>query len=173
MNRHMKTVCDFCKTEYTLDAVPKAPVKCAVCGNTWVVHPPVRRNSILVFIAALCALLSAVVFAVVAISQHQIKTIREKPLVAEIQSIDTITDDNGVAHFVVAGNVKNRSEQIYGVPGLIVISYGEDDKIIDRQKFLPSATLLDAGAETKFLHVLSVPTQNVKKISVDLEKVGD
>lgn len=170
MNSRMKTVCDFCKTEYTLSNIPKVPVKCAVCGNTWVVQKPVKKNSWLTFIAAICALLAAVVFAIAVVTQHQVKTIREKPLVAEIYEINTIEDDNGVLRFLVNGAVKNRSEQIYGVPNLIIISYDESGKIVDTQKFLPPATLLDSGADAKFLHVLSVPTEKVKKIAVELEK---
>ena len=92
----MKTVCDFCKTEYTLDAVPMGPVKCAVCGHTWVVQRPPRRNSILIFIAALCALLSAVIFAMAVLYMNQVKEIREKPLVAELNDITTDVDENGV-----------------------------------------------------------------------------
>lgn len=173
MNSRMKTVCDFCKTEYTLPEYPKGPVKCAVCGNTWVVHRPAKKNSWLVFIASLCALLAAVVFAVAVVAQHQVKTIREKPLVAEIYEINTIEDDNGVLRFLVNGTVKNRSEQIYGVPNLFIISYDADGNIVDRQKFLPPATLLDSGADAKFLHVLSVPTEKVKKIAVELETVEE
>ena len=95
MNRRMKTVCDFCKTEYSLDAVPKMPVKCAVCGNVWTVQSPVRRNTFLTFIAALCALLAAAVFAIAVIAEHQIKQVQEKPLVAEITEINTVVDEKG------------------------------------------------------------------------------
>ncbi len=170
MNRRMKTVCDFCKTEYSLDAVPKTPVKCAVCGNVWTVQSPVRRNTFLTFVAALCALLAAAVFAIAVIAEHQIKQVQEKPLVAEITEINTVVDEKGENRFVVSGVLHNRSGQIYGAPSLVIVSYDDEDMVLDKQKFLPPATLLDAGANVEFVHVLSVPTDNVKKIGVDLEK---
>ena len=66
----------------------------------------------------------------------------------------------------------NRSDQIYGVPGLIITSYGRDGILVDRQRFMPSATLLDAGAAVEFSHVLSVPIAGVDKIAVELEQTG-
>lgn len=165
----MKTVCNFCKTEYSLDAVPSGPVKCAVCGNTWVVQRLQRRNSVLVFIAALCALLAALIFAVAVLYQHKVKEIQEKPIVAEIIDVKTDTDESGITKFVVTGRVVNRSEQIYGAPGLVIVSYDVNGNVIARQKFLPSATLLDAGSEVKFSHKLSVPLSNVEKIAVELD----
>ncbi len=169
----MKTVCDFCKTEYSLDAVPTGPVKCAVCGHTWTVSRPPRRSPILVFIAALCALLAAIVFAVAVMYQHRITEIREHPLVAELDDVTTTTDENNITRFVISGRVLNRSDQIYGVPGLIVYSYDSNGKIVDRQRFMPSATLLDAGDNVSFSHTLSVPVANVDKISVELEAQGE
>lgn len=172
MNHRMKTTCDFCKTEYTIDGVPNAPVKCAVCGNTWVVPRAPRTRPWLVFIAALCALLAAIVFAVAVIAQNKITEIRENPLIAEIGEITTMTDENGIMRFVVNGRIVNRSDQIYGVPGLVVESYERDGNIVDRQHFMPSATLLDAGASVNFSHVLSVPVAGVETISVKLENNG-
>ncbi len=165
----MKTICNFCKTEYALDKVPSGSVKCAVCGNTWVVQRPQRRNSILVFIAAVCALLSAFIFAIAVLYQHQIKEIQEKPIIAEIVDIKTEADENGIDRFVVSGRVLNRSEQIYGVPGLIITSYDLNGNIVARQRFMPSATLLEAGKDVAFKHALSVPITNVEKIAVELE----
>ena len=169
----MKTVCDFCKTEYSLDAIPTGPVKCAVCGHTWVVPRPQRRNSILVFIAALCALMAACVFAVVVMYKHRVTEIQTHPLIAEIGDITTDVDDSGTMHFVVSGRVVNRSDQIYGVPGLVVISYDANGAVVDKQRFLPPATLLDAGDNAGFMHTLSVPVDNVEKIAVELETQGD
>ena len=169
----MKTVCDFCKTEYSLDAAPIGPVKCAVCGHTWVVQTPQRQNPILVFIAALCALLAAIMFAVVVLYQNQVKEIQEKPLIAELENVTTSIDDNGINHFVISGRVVNRSGQIYGVPELVVTSYDANGNVLDRQRFMPSATLLDAGKSAGFLHTLSVPIENVDKIAVELESQGE
>ncbi len=168
----MKTVCEFCKTEYSLDVVPNGPVKCAICGNTWIVHRPQRRNPMLVFIASMCALLAAIVFAVAVLYQYQVKEIRDNPVIAEISAITTDTDENGVQHFLVSGRVMNRSEQIYGVPSLVIVSYDTKGNVISRQRFMPSATLLDAGTDVKFKHKLSVPIDKVEKIAVELETQG-
>lgn len=172
--RGMKTVCDFCKTEYSLDAAPTGPVKCAVCGHTWTVPRQARRSPILVFIAALCALLAAAVFAFAVMYQHRVTEIQNHPLVAQLDDISIESDEeNGTSQFVVDGRVVNRSSQIYGVPGLVVISYDAAGNIVARQRFLPPATLLDAGASANFRHTLSVPIDNVDKISVELETQGD
>ena len=171
--RGMKTVCDFCKTEYSLDATPTGPVKCAVCGHTWTVPRQVRRSPILVFVAALCALLAAAVFAFAVMYKHRVTEINANPLIAELNDVSIENDDSGAPHFVVNGRVVNRSAQIYGVPGLVVISYDVNGGVVARQRFMPPATLLDAGTSADFTHTLSVPVDNVDKISVELETQGD
>lgn len=164
----MKIVCDFCKTEYSLDKFPTTPVKCAVCGNTWNVQRPARKNAFLVMIAATCALLAAIIFTVVVITHHQIEEIQNQPLVASVTDVSTVSDALGVLHFVVTGTVVNRSDEIYGVPDLVVVSYDASGAVMDRQKFMPSATLLDAGTSVVFSHTLSAPATGVKKIAVEL-----
>lgn len=164
----MKITCNFCKTEYTLDRDPAAPVECAVCGHVWTAPVPKRRNSILVLFASVCALLAAGIFAFVAITSHQAKTKENNPLVAQISGITTVVDAFGAPHFVVTGRVINQSDEIYGVPDLLIISRDDDGNIIAQQKFMPSATLLDAGEHTEFSHTLSAPTTGVKKITVEL-----
>ena len=59
----MKIKCDVCKTEYSMPDVSSGRVRCAVCGNVWHVSRKSGRNSLLVFFAALCALLAATMFA--------------------------------------------------------------------------------------------------------------
>jgi hypothetical protein len=167
----MKIKCDFCKTEYAMEKNPNAPVKCAVCGNVWRVAEPQKKNSWLLFFAALCALLSAIVFTVVAITHHQIKTANRGPLVATVTSVDTATDDNGVQHLVVSGTVENISSEIYGVPELIIVSTDDKGKILAQQKFMPSATLLDAGTSVNFIHTLAQQPFGVKKISAHLAEI--
>ncbi len=169
----MKVVCDFCKTEYSLNKYPTVPVRCAVCGYTWNVRAPARRGAWLTVLAAITALLAAAVFAFVAVSRHQIAQIQKHPLIAVVQRADTITDDAGVEHFVVHGIVQNRSDQIYGVPDLMIISLDANDNVIARQKFMPSATLLDAGASVSFSHTLSTSTTGVNKIDARLVTHGD
>ena len=168
----MKIKCDFCKTEYSVDKIPTTPVKCAVCGHVWGVAQPTRRGAWMVFIAAACALLSAIVFAVAVIVRSRIDNAANKPLVAEISEIKTVTDKDGVPHFVVRGVVVNQTTQIYGVPDLVIVSRDDAGNPVARQKFMPSVPLIDAGATVEFNHTLSAKTDGVKKITVELQ-TGD
>ncbi|MBR4892147.1 MAG: hypothetical protein IKZ34_03140 [Alphaproteobacteria bacterium] len=164
----MKIKCDFCKTEYDIDNMPSTPVKCAICGYTWQVAAAPRKNAWLMFFASLCALLSAIIFTIAVITQHQAKQAAQGPLVASISGITTTTDDSGVTHIVVKGTVTNVSDQIYGVPDLLIVSTDENDKVLTQQKFMPSATLLDSGASVEFNHILAPQPNGVKKISAKL-----
>jgi predicted Zn finger-like uncharacterized protein len=166
----MKTVCDFCKTEYALNSAPIAPVRCALCGHVWTVAPPRRRGAFLTLAAALCALLAAAVFAFSVMARHKAAELENAPLVARISGIHTVVDAFGVPHFVVSGNVVNRSDEIYGVPGLLIVSRDEAGEIVAQQKFMPSATLLDAGGSASFSHTLSAPAGGVKKVTVELKE---
>jgi len=148
--------------------VPVVPVQCAICGHTWTVSAPKRRNSFLIFVAAICALLSAAVFVVAILARHQTDVKNNNPLVATISNISTVVDAFGDSHFVVRGNVLNKSTEIYGVPDLLIISRDAAGNIISQQKFMPSATLLDAGASVEFSHTLSATTNGVKKITLEL-----
>lgn len=165
----MKIVCDFCKTEYALDNFPAAPVRCAICGNTWVVQRTRRKNSWMLFLASICALLSALIFSFVLISRHQIAQHQAAhPLTASVTSVDSVVDAAGIPHFVVHGTVVNHSTEIYGVPDLIILSLDDAGRTIAQQKFMPSATLLDAGQQVEFTHTLSTPTAGVKQIKAAL-----
>ena len=168
----MKIECDFCKTEYSVESAPTSPVKCAVCGHTWSVATASRRGAWMAFIAASCALLSAIVFAVAVVVRSRIDNAAHKPLVAEISEIKTITDKDGVPRFVVRGAVINQTTQIYGVPDLVIVSRDSSGNPIARQKFMPVVPLLDAGATVEFNHILSSTTDGVKKITVELQ-TGD
>ena len=167
----MKMKCDVCCTEYCTECKASGAVKCAVCGNTWSVSAPTRRNTILVFIASLCALLSAIVFTVAVITHHQATHTNRGPLVASVSGVDTTTDDAGVSHLVVHGTITNMTGDIYGVPDLIIVSQDDDGRVLAQQKFLPSATLLDAGASVGFSHILSRQPAGVKKISAHLAEL--
>jgi hypothetical protein len=166
----MKTVCDFCKTEYDLDTAPAAPVQCALCGHIWAVVVPKRRNSFLVFAAALCALLAAAVFSFAIIARHQVSQIKQNPLIAHISEIHTVIDAFGAPHFVVKGTVTNQSDEIYGVPDLLIVSRDDHGNILAQQKFMPSATLLDVGEHVEFAHTLAASTNGVKKVTVELKE---
>ena len=167
----MKIKCDFCKTEYSLDMAPSSPVKCAVCGHVWSVAKSSRRGAWMMLVASVCALLSAIVFAVAVVVRGHIDN-ASRPLVAEISEIKTITDKGGIAHFVVRGAIVNQTAQIYGVPDLVIVSRDASGNPIARQKFMPSVPLLDAGATVEFNHTLSTSTAGVKKITVELQ-TGD
>lgn len=164
----MKIKCDFCKTEYSLSCSPSGAVKCAVCGNVWRAPVKSRRGSFTMFIAALTALMAALVFAVAVVAHDRANSRPSRPLVARVSDIRTVTDAAGTAHFVVSGDVINQSDEIYGVPDLIITSRDASGAPIARQKFMPSATLLDAGGRVSFSHTLSAPAAGVKKITVEL-----
>ena len=76
---------------------------------------------------------------------------------------------------VVNGTVTNRSDDIYGLPDLIVVSYDANGNPLSRQRFMPSATLLDAGQTVRFSHTLSGDIVGVKRVTVELAeyKQGD
>lgn len=164
----MKITCDFCKTEYSVPSRPATAVKCAICGNTWTVSVPARRDVFLKFFAALCALFAAIVFAAVVMITHDKKVEKSKPLIAAITGYETVVDDAGVPHLVVSGRITNQSVEIYGVPDLVLVSHDANGAVIEKQKFMPSATLLDSGGHTEFRHILSVPVAQVKKVTVEL-----
>ena len=168
----MKIKCDFCKTEYTIDRVPTTPVKCALCGHVWSVSNPSRRGAWMMFIAATCALLSAIVFVVAVVVRGRMDDVAHKPLVAEISEIKTISDKDGIPHYVVRGAVTNRTTQIYSMPDLVIVSLDANGKPIAKQKFLPSIPVLDAGGVAEFDYTLSGNTDGVKKITVELQ-MGD
>lgn len=128
------------------------------------------------FFAALCALLSAIIFTVVVVVHHQVNNTENQPLVAKVTNIETTTDDAGITHLVVSGTITNQSTEIYGVPDLIIVSHGADGNVIAQQKFMPSATLLDSGTSVNFRHTLSVPVAGVKRVSAKLyglQVIGD
>ncbi len=169
INQDMKIACDFCKTEYNVPGAQGGAVKCAVCGHAWRVAPPSRRGAWMVFFASLCALLAAVVFTVVVVAHHRAAEISNRPLIATVAEVKPVLDAGGVAHFVVRGHIVNQSDEIYGVPDLIIVSRDEAGAPIARQKFLPTTPLLDPGASVEFSHTLSAPATGVKKITVELK----
>jgi hypothetical protein len=166
----MKTVCSFCKTEYSLNSAPAQPVQCAVCGHIWNVPVPRRKNSLLVFIAALSALMAASVFTIVIITKQHADNIKKNPLTTGISTITKTTDEMGVQHFVVNGFITNKTQNIYGVPDIVIVARDDQGNIIARQKFFAPVTLLESGKIAPFSHTLSVPTDDVRKITVELKK---
>ena len=171
----MKIKCDFCKTEYSLATTPTTPVKCAVCGHVWTVTSPnAKLRATQTFIAALCALLAAGVFAYWAIKLHNRRMeMRNTPLIAELIAADVETDDNGVAHIVIQGRITNISDELYGVPDIVVVSRDGHGNPLARQRVMPPATLLDVGKSVDFTQKLNTPTANVKQITIEMQSLGD
>lgn len=170
----MKTVCDFCKTEYNINATMRGRVQCAVCGYVWNVVPPHRARGILMIIAAATAGLAAIVFSIAVITRHNADAAAAaRPIVATVTDIHSVIDADGTPHFVVSGRVTNQSGDIYGVPDLIIVSRDDTGTEVARQKFMPSATLLDPGASVEFSHTLSAASRGVKKITVELKDQMD
>lgn len=167
----MKYTCKFCKTVYNLTSDQTGNLQCAVCNHIYnVSNTKKTKYPFLRFIAALCALLSAVIFTFVVIANHRAQEIKKNPLIAEISEIVITTDDSGAKHLMVAGTIVNRSDKIYGLPDLIITCLDDDENVIANQKFMPSATLIDSGGIVKFKHILSGPTNGVKKITATVAK---
>lgn len=163
----MKIKCDICKTEYTLPDFPSGPVRCAVCGNVWTPPRANRRGGLMVFIASLCALLAATIFAVTVIVTSRRDDPNKRPLVATITDV-TMVGDTETPQISVKGTVTNRSDDIYGLPDLIIVLYDASGAPVARQKFMPSATLLDAGQSVEFSHTISNVVPGVKRVAVEL-----
>lgn len=170
----MKIKCDFCKTEYTIAKIPGGPVQCAICGHTWMVKTPTHRNQFFVFLAALCALLSAMIFSIVVVTHYRHNSDDKSPLVANIVRTELAPDGNGVNHFIVSGIIENKTDAIYGAPNLIITTYDGDGNLVNSpEQFNPPVTFLDAGARAGFVYTLRAPSNGVKKITVkfkDFEK---
>jgi len=167
----MKIKCEVCKTEYSMPNAPSGRVRCAVCGNVWNVSKKTRRSGLMVFFASLCALLAATVFAVAVIVTSRRDDPAKRPLVATITNVATETDGDA-SRIVVDGTVTNRSDDIYAFPDLIIVLYDANGAPISRQKFMPSATLLDAGQSVRFSHKLSGNMTGVKRVTVELSDVN-
>lgn len=167
----MKTVCDYCKTEYTLERAPNMPVKCAVCGHVWTPRVPILQKTMIKFIAAICAFIAACIFSFVAIMNFSGAN-KQQALVTKIdeKNIHTVLDDKGEKRIFVSGDITNTTNDIYGLPNIIIVSYDAVGNVLSRQTFMPPATLLEAKTTVTFNHMLSVDPANVKRLSVELKE---
>ena len=168
----MKIVCDVCKTEYKLNANLNGPVKCAVCGRVWTPHNSINQKQIIKFMAALCALISAVIFSVVVLTVFKGNPDKNKPIFATIDETSThvIKDKDGVNRVFVSGNITNNTGDMYGVPNVVIVSYDVDDNVLSRQTFMPPATFIEAKTTITFNYVLSGNATNVKRVAVELKE---
>jgi len=168
----MKIVCDFCKTEYTLDKIPNTPVKCVVCGHVWTPHVPFRHNATMKLIAAICAFIAACIFSLAVVFNFSSKNSDNKPLITKIdeKDIHLVEDESGNKRIFVSGDITNTTDDIYGLPNIVIISYDENENVLSRQTFTPPATLLEAKTTVTFNHMLSVNPANVKRLSVELKE---
>ena len=167
----MKIICDFCKTEYMLNKRPTTPVKCAVCGHVWTPKVPFRQNATMKLIAAICALIAACIFSFVVV--FNISSGRNKqPLITKIdeKNIHVVADESGNNRIFVSGDITNTTNDIYGLPNIVIVSYDANDNVLSRQTFTPPATLLEARTTVTFNHMLSVDPKNVKRLSVELKE---
>ena len=165
----MKITCDFCKTEYMLNERPNGSVKCAVCGHVWTPRVPLRQNVIVKIIAPLCALIAACIFSFVVVVNYHTK--ENKPLVTKIdeKNIHIVKDENGNNRIFVSGDITNTTNDIYGLPNIIIVSYDENNNVLSRQTFLPPSTLLESKTTVTFNYMLSVNPTSVKRLSVELK----
>lgn len=169
----MKLVCDFCKTEYTLTKLPATSVRCAICGHVWSPHSSFSLNRVwLKFLVVICALIAACIFSFVAIVKFHNSSEKNKPLVARIdeQNIRIVTDKDGKKNIFISGDITNNTDEIYGLPNILIMSYDADNNLLSRQKFMPPATFLEPKSTVTFNHLLSVDPTNVKRVSVELKE---
>ncbi len=164
----MKITCPFCKTEYSAENAAGKTVQCACCGHIWQI-PHVRKNSWLLLLAAVCALMSALIFVAAVISSHNDKV--SKPLIAELSSQQQGFDETtGAPVIIIKGHIKNNSNKIYGVPDMIVKLKDSDKNVIGTAKVLSPVPLLDAGESADFQTTIPEPVKKVKRMSVEFVK---
>ncbi len=168
----MKIICDFCKTEYTLNKRPNTAVKCAVCGHVWTPRIPFYQNATLKLIAAICAFVAACVFSFVAMVSFSGKSSNGKSLITKLdeKNIHLVADENGNNRIFVSGDITNTTDDMYGLPNVVIISYDKNDNVLSRQSFTPPATFIEPKASVTFNHILSVDPTNVKRVVVELKE---
>jgi len=168
----MKTTCSFCKTEYNIDKATNVPVKCAVCGHVWTPRRSISSGTLIKFIAAICALIAACIFSFAVIVSFQNRATSKKTLIATIdqKNVHVVVDENGDNRIFVSGNITNNTDEIYGMPNIIIVSYDANNNEISRQTFLPPTTLIEAKTTVTFNHVLSVVPTNVKRVAIELKE---
>ena len=81
-----------------------------------------------------------------------------------------VADKDGNKQIFVSGDITNTTDDIYGLPNIVIISYDQDDNVVSREAFIPPVTLLEAKTTVTFNHILSVNPARVKRLSVELKE---
>lgn len=111
--------------------------------------------------------MAAAVFAAAVITQSRIDAARAAALVPTVTQIQSGTDDTGADVITVTGNITNNTDDIYGMPDVVITARDDTDNVIVRHKVMPSATLIDAHGVVPFTYTIPAGAE-IKKISVDL-----
>ncbi len=163
----MKTICVFCRTDFSSYQIPSGRARCPACGKDF--NNNSKKKAALMIFASLCALLSVAVFSFFIISRHKIENIKNNPLHAEIVKTNIVNDDLGNKQIQVLGRIKNQSNYVYGVPNLFLISKDKNDDILDIETVMAPATLLGAGEYVDFEYTLSGTIYGISTITVQLK----
>jgi len=174
----MKLTCPFCQTEYSADMTPGQRAICVCCGHI-LVAPRKTKTGFLLWLAAICLVLSATIFITVAAMQHwpRLNQITERwlsssrrpvaALTVEVAPVQIIVGDTGNAYWVVSGRIVNNSENLQGIPDLIVSKRNDAGDTISTQRVSPPIPVLAVGESTQFRYTLATPGPDAKQIAVE------
>ncbi|MCL2017782.1 MAG: zinc-ribbon domain-containing protein [Alphaproteobacteria bacterium] len=184
----MKLTCPFCRTEYSINRQRSSSghrVVCVCCGHVWV---PSRKASggFLLWIAAVCLVLSAAVFIGAAVVKYwpaersasqvfaSLSPLRNHttrtPLAIEMAPVRIVSAEMGETHWIVSGIIKNNSTKLHGIPDLIMSMRNNDGVVIATQKIIPPTPVLDIGESIGFEHQITPPASDVKQIRVEFSR---
>jgi hypothetical protein len=168
----MKLACPFCKTEYDA-AASGTLVQCVCCGCIWRSKKK-KRFPALWLMSVVCFVLAASIFAGVVYVRSAHTEIKEeqRSLVIRVTNVRTVQDALGEPHFVISGTVSNLSDEIYGVPYLIIILRDDNGNELARQKFLPPVPLLGMSETADFAHTFGQVVPDARKVSVEFDEDG-
>lgn len=167
----MKIKCDFCKTEYTLNRMTNKYVKCAICGHVWAPQTNTYKSVWVKFCLSVCALLAVVCFCFVALTVYKTQSMKRKPIVAMITENKVKTDEDGKLYILVSGMLKNQTNEIYGVPKIVLNSFDKNKEQISSQVIEPPATFIDPKTSITFSQKLFVNPESVKKLTIEIKEI--
>ncbi|MCL2748863.1 MAG: DUF3426 domain-containing protein [Alphaproteobacteria bacterium] len=160
----MKTVCPFCKVEYSVkDANGARSFECAVCGHVWRESRPRRNSRIWIFMLA-CAILVLAVLSFIAVVRYMPRE-TQGPLGIKMDSAVMTADG-----MVVSGVIANKSDKLNGVPDVVVVLKDANGAELSSQVFPPPAPLLDAGESISFSVTVKDTPVRASKIGVEFKE---